>query len=139
MLYHPPAVTFSGDLAAAPAFLTLGKPGGEEGPPSEPLTQIQVSQGRAVVPPGRAFLGGGETQRPRWPAGLHTRPRWCWRQMVSSLWAGDPSPSPSFLGALPGLKSRPPRTVGQLGNLIVGGLLRAGGPMQGHQTVFAND
>lgn len=31
MLYHPPAVTFSGDLAAAPAFLTLGKPGGEEG------------------------------------------------------------------------------------------------------------
>lgn len=31
MLSHPPAVTFSGDLAAAPAFLTLGKPGGEAG------------------------------------------------------------------------------------------------------------
>lgn len=28
---HPPAVTFSGDLAAAPAFLTLGEPGGEAG------------------------------------------------------------------------------------------------------------
>ena len=28
---HPPAVTFSGDLAAAPAFLTQGKPGGAAG------------------------------------------------------------------------------------------------------------
>lgn len=41
----------------------------------------------------------GETQRPRWPvAGLHTRPRQCWQQMVSPRGRGTLAPHPHSSG-----------------------------------------